>query len=93
MTKPFWQMSAAELREATREFDKPTRSASIGRALTQSERIAFETSRRGGLRVVDIDPKLLKRASIEAGRLGITLGQYIEQSLRGMIAFKGGQTA
>jgi len=44
-TKPYWEMSLDELREATREFDGPIDLAKT-RPLTKSERERFDRARR-----------------------------------------------
>jgi hypothetical protein len=43
-TKPYWEMTAAELAEATKEFDKPI-PWSKTRPLTKAERERFERAR------------------------------------------------
>jgi hypothetical protein len=44
--KPYWEMTAAELAEATKEFDRPI-PLSKTRPLTKEERAKFERMRRG----------------------------------------------
>jgi hypothetical protein len=45
--KQYWEMNAAELAEATKEFDKPLPPGRT-RPLSKSERARFERMRNGG---------------------------------------------
>jgi len=95
-SKPYWEMSASELAEATKEFDKPI-PASRMRPLTKEERERFERMRRGPHRSIFIsrnadgiwvrlDPDVLKRSSRYAARNNLTLEEVINRSLKGLLA-------
>lgn len=49
--KPYWEMTAKELGEATKEFDKPIPSSRM-RPLTKAQREQFEKARRGPVMAV-----------------------------------------
>ena len=94
--KPYWEMSAAELAEATKEYDRPLPRSKM-RPPTREERQAFERSRKSPVRsifisrdpdgmVVRIEPALLKRSMRYATRHKMTLSDVINRSLRGMLA-------
>ncbi len=96
--KAFWEMTAQELADGTKEFDKPT-PASRFRTLTKSGRARFERSRqspmvsaqiRGKLRrqvLVELDVKTLRRCEAYAKRHKISLPKMIDRGLRGLLAF------
>jgi len=97
-TKPYWEMSLDELREATKEFDKPI-PMSRTRPLTKVERKRFERARASGVRSIFIsrgrpkkitlklDEKLLLRSNDYAARHNMTLAEVIERSLRSALTF------
>lgn len=90
--KPYWEMTAEELAEATREFDKPLPPGRF-KPLSKAERTRFERMRNaGGSRVhriyaIDLDPKLIEKAQAYAEQKEMTLSQIIERGVRGVIAF------
>ncbi len=94
--KPYWEMTASELAEATKEFDRPL-PASKTRALTKAERASFERMRKGPARSIFItrdpdgvwvrlNPDILRRTSRYAAGQGLTLTDVINRSLKGMLA-------
>jgi len=86
-------MSADELAEATKEFDKPI-PWSKTRPLTKAERELFEKMRKGphvSIHVtrgadgmwVRLDPDVMKRSAAYAAKQHITLSELINRSLKG----------
>jgi hypothetical protein len=94
--KPYWEMNAKELAEATKEFDKPI-PLSKTRPLNAKERALFEKMRRGPHRSifisrdadgiwVRIDPEILRRSTRYAAQRKISLTEVINRSLKGLLA-------
>lgn len=83
--KALGKMSAAELAEATREFDRPLSPARYKPA-TKADRTRFERAQRAGSKYRQIDPELLKAAADYAKHRGIPLSQVIERGLRRELA-------
>lgn len=94
-TKPFTKMTAAELQEATKEFDKPA-DLKEWRQMTPDERARWERVRRGGsargrprigsgsgtvLVPVSMERSLLQRADVYAGRLGVKRSFLVAKAL------------
>jgi hypothetical protein len=102
--KPYWEMNAEELAEATKEFDRPI-PLSKTKPLSKAERAAFERMRRSPHRsvyvsrsadgvFVRLDPDLLRRSSRYAAEQKVTLSEVINRSLKGMLAIvEDGSTA
>lgn len=105
ITKPYWEMTSAELAEATKEFDEPM-DLSKFRLLTKAERLRFERSRRGPARsifisrsrkrngsacqmVVDIDPALASHCAAFASARHITLAELVAKTLKKATTFAG----
>jgi hypothetical protein len=95
-TKPYWEMTTAELAEATKEYDRPI-PLSKTRPLTKARRALFERMQRGPHRSifiardatgvwVRIDPDLLKRTTRYAAKQKLTVNEVINRSLQGMLA-------
>jgi|SRR5688500_10299708 len=99
-TKPYWKMTADELAEATKEFDRPIPPSQI-RPLTREQRARWERTRnqssrsvyildRGGkgqdVVLVRLDSELLRRGRDCARDHGLSWDQFIEKSLRGALA-------
>jgi hypothetical protein len=90
--KAYWEMTAKELAEATKEFDKPLPPERF-KPLSKEERARFERARRaGGLRInriygLGLDDKLLDEAVAYARRKKMTVSQVIERGVRGLLAF------
>jgi hypothetical protein len=99
-TKPYWEMNLRELREATREFDKPI-DPSRSRPLTPTQRARWERAQRGpaysifiprGKKKklsVKVDEWLLERCDSYAKRHEMTLDEVIERSLAASLTFAG----
>ncbi len=89
--KPWGKMSASELAEATREFDRPL-PRSRYKPLSKSERDRFERARSAGalrarsVNAMDLDPKLLREAQAYARRKKLTMSQLVERGLRRELA-------
>jgi hypothetical protein len=90
-TKPYTKMSADELAEATRVFDKPG-AAEKCRPLTRKERARWnkmveaskrrERSKSSDVRIlVSIDPELFIKAHRHARKHGHTLSQLVCEGL------------
>ena len=100
LKKPYWEMNLEELREATKEFDKPI-PLSKTRPLTKIEREEFERSRARGVHSIFIKrsrPKsvtlklneaIVNRSAEYASRHNMTLSQVVERSLISILAFVG----
>ena len=100
-TKPYWKMTARELAEATKEFDRPI-PASRTRPLTRDERARWERARKQPSRsiyivdhkieggqatvLVRLNSGLLRRARECARRHDMTWEQFLEKSLEGALA-------
>jgi len=89
-------MTAKELAEATKEFDRPI-PPSKTRPLNKKERALFERMRKApycSIHVtrspdgvwVRLDPELLRRSTRYAAKEKLTLSQVINRSLKGMLA-------
>jgi hypothetical protein len=90
--KAYWAMTAQELVEATKQFDKPL-LASHHRPATKAERARFERALRAGAMVhrfdeLGLDPELLSSAAAYAKRRKIPLGRLVERGLRRELAVK-----
>jgi hypothetical protein len=94
--KPYWEMNADELAEATREFDRPVPLSKTS-PLTPQERAEFERMRRSPHRsvfvsrdangvFVRLDPELLRRSAEYANARKVSLSDLISRSLKGMLA-------
>jgi len=88
--KPYWEMSTAELRQATREFDKPMPGIP-GKPLTAGDRhLLQQAKRKGRPRIglgaekvrVSLERGLLHMADAAAKKLHLTRSQFIAHSLR-----------
>jgi hypothetical protein len=101
-TKPYWEMSLDELREATREFDGAVDLAKT-RPLTKAERAKFDRSRRGPGRSIfvgrsggrgkaaqlclEIDSRLLGACVKYAAAHNMSLAELVARSLKSSLAF------
>ena len=100
MSKPFTKMTAAELAETTREFDKPSPPGRF-RPLTARERRRWERAKRGRGRptkapgqkavrvLLTIQPPLLAEADAFARCHGLSRSELIARSLRMVFAAAG----
>jgi hypothetical protein len=79
--KKWSEMTAAELAQATRRFEKPIRFEDT-RPLTKRERARFERARH----VDELDERLLKQARAYAKRKKLTMIQLVERGLRRELA-------
>jgi len=84
-------MSAADLAEATREFDKPL-ACSRPRPLSRAERDRFVRALHAGekgrqlVAGRELDPELAPQAEVHARRKKLTLSPLVEQGLRRELA-------
>jgi hypothetical protein len=84
-------MTAAELAEATKEFDRPL-PASRYKPLSKAQRALFERAKRAGgkatgqLHAFDLDEQLLLQATAYARKKRLTLNQVVERGLRRELA-------
>jgi hypothetical protein len=94
--KRYWEMTANELAEATKEFDR-TVPLSKTRPLTKAERALFTRMQKAPHRSifvtrdpngvwVRLDPKLLARTTQYAAKRKLSLSEVISRSLKGMLA-------
>ncbi|HZL37954.1 MAG TPA: ribbon-helix-helix protein, CopG family [Tepidisphaeraceae bacterium] len=97
--KRWTEMSLAELRDATKQFDTPI-PYSATRPLTPAQRTRFERAQRSSLKrekgsakttiAVNVDVKLLKRLDEYAILHGLSRSELLERGLRGMAEFVAG---
>ena len=89
---PYVLMTADELADATREFDRPV-SAARTRPLTRVERQRWERARGAGGRgarrvvVVPLDDELFRRAGDYAKRRKLSLADLVARSLKSTLSF------
>ena len=93
--KPYWEMNTAELREATKEFDKPFIIDTF-RAMTPTERKRWERIKRKpgrprvgqGVAVVSlsIERGLLGRADKLAKKLKVSRAKLVSAGLQRVLA-------
>ncbi len=98
--KPYWNMTADELAEATREFDREDVGETF-RDLTPAEEKAWRGAvhkrvRRGPVSdkvvksvTVEIQATLLKRVDALARKRGISRGRLVAESLETMLGKRG----
>ncbi|QOV89501.1 hypothetical protein [Humisphaera borealis] len=98
--KPYWEMNAAELAEATKELDRPIPASKL-RSLTKTEKAQFEKARKSparsvfvlrdaeGVTLLRLDPAVLKSATKYAADHQMSLSDVINRSLKGMLAMVG----
>ena len=98
-TKEYWNMTQAELAEATSEFDREFMTDSF-RDMTPAEEKAWRTavgkrrrSRQGaanGVKIVPlgIDASLLKRADALAKKRGVSRDSLIAEGLETLLAYR-----
>ena len=94
LAKPYAEMTTAELREATREFDEPMVLERKSRPLTAQERAEYKRAvkrgrpkiGRGAKRVlITVEGGLLERADAFAERNGMTRSQLIARGLESVM--------
>ncbi|MBI4586367.1 MAG: hypothetical protein HY717_20350 [Planctomycetes bacterium] len=100
MNKPFTKMTASELADATREFDKPSPPGRF-RPMTARERRQWERAKRGRGRpskapgqkavrvLLTIQPTLLAEADAFARRHGLSRSDLFARGLRIVFAAAG----
>lgn len=101
-TKSYWAMTAAELAEATKEFDReiptsklrplsPEQRRKWDRTSRQSSRSIYvlERPRRKGATaiVIELDHELLRRTDAYAASRGMTRSELIETGLKSVLTF------
>jgi hypothetical protein len=98
--KPYWDMSASELAEATREFDRE-HVADTFREMTPAEETAWRTAvekprRKRPIRgnavetvSVKIQASLLKRVDALAKKRGISRARLVAESLEAILDKRG----
>jgi hypothetical protein len=96
--KPYWEMNAHELAEATKEFDGPI-PASRMKPLTKSQRAKFDRERRGPVIsifaksarkrevTVKLDEQTFLRCEAFASKHKLTLSQLVNLTLASAIHF------
>ena len=97
-TKPYWEMTTAELREATKQFDEEF-VADKGRPLTSEERALWEQIKAKGEEAkngkadahinVRLDKTLLKRCTALAKKKRLSRDALIARGLRALLAAEG----
>jgi hypothetical protein len=90
--RSFLSLSPAERDREVSRFDGPIDIEKETRPLSAKERARFEKWRRGPSKSVymfEVDPKLLNKTVSAARKRGMSVDQFINQALRGMLAFSG----
>ncbi len=99
-SKPYWEMTASELAEATREFDAEI-PLSRTRPLSAKERLLWEramgkskpaarSKRRGTAAVtVELDSQLVRQSTVYAAKHNMTLSEFVARSLKGSLIVVG----
>jgi hypothetical protein len=96
-TKKYWDMTKAELAEATKEFDKEF-SADKARPMTPAERSEEKRARRGRPKIgkgsqkihITVERTLLAEADKIARQKGLGRSELIAQALVNMVGRKAG---
>ena len=98
--KPYWEMSLKELREATKEFDKPIPASRL-KPLSKEDRARFERMRKGPVYsifvhrgkkrqvTIRVDEWILRRCEAYAKAQRMTRDEIIERSLAASLTFAG----
>src|SRR5438270_11500141 len=93
-TKPYWEMTASELRDATREFDDPShqppalRQTAHDRAQQRRARNKGGRPRKGlGAKTMSltVEHGLLARSDAYAKRLGISRAELVKRGLEAVL--------
>ena len=91
-------MSLDELRDATKEFDKPVPFSRM-KPLTKAERQRFERARQAGVRSIyvhkrrpktvklELDEAIISKSNDYASRHNMSLSELVERSLRSALTF------
>jgi hypothetical protein len=97
-SKPYWEMTTAELREATKQFDEEF-VADKGRPLTPDEQALWERVKAKGEPAangkaeahiaVRLDKALLKRCTALAKKKRLSRDALIARGLRALLAAEG----
>ena len=97
-SKPYWEMTTAELREATKEFNEPF-VFEKSRPLTAEERALWEQVKAKGESAangkpeahiaVRLDKALLERCTALAKKKRLTRDELIARGLRALLAAEG----
>lgn len=97
-TKPYSEMTTAELREATKEFDREVKRFPPGRALTAKQKKTFAEARgRGRPKVgegaanvqITMERGLLRQLDDAAKEKGMTRSQLIAQGVQALLRRAG----
>lgn len=98
VSKPYWEMTTAELREATKQFDEEF-VAEKSRPLTAEERALWdevrnkpspaEKANRKQTVTVQIDKTLLKRCTALARKKRVSRDALIARGLKALLAVEG----
>jgi len=93
--KPYWEMNAAELAEATRQYDQPMPGLP-GKPLTAADRARHARANRkggrprigGGVRVISltVERELLARADSLARERGLSRAALFARGLQDLLA-------
>ena len=96
--KPYWEMTTAELSEATKEFDKPF-VADTFKPLSPEMRARWERAKRKvgrpkqgrGVRIISVSVErgLLARSDALARKMGVSRAALISRGLKAVLASRG----
>ncbi|MEI8194555.1 MAG: hypothetical protein WCI73_01460 [Phycisphaerae bacterium] len=92
--KAYWEMPSAELRQATREFDREGIAESFGAPTAAARRVLRRAAKRGRPRVgqgaekirVSVERGLLAQADLVAEALHVSRSELIARGLRAVLA-------
>jgi hypothetical protein len=99
--KPYWDMSAKELAEATREFDGEIPASRL-KPLSAKSRLLWERARKGPAKSINastkakrtpnklsvaVDPQLIDQVTDYAKRHNLTVDEVVAKSLKSSLAF------
>jgi hypothetical protein len=95
--KPHWEMTAAELREATKQFDDPAHQPPSLRPTTKDQEQQRRARRKGGRPrkglgaktiSLTVEKGLLSRSDSYAKRLGISRAELFQRGLQSILPAK-----
>lgn len=93
-TKAYWEMNTAELRAATREFNRAGVAESFGAPTAAAKRVLRRAAKRGRPQVgqgaekirVSVERGLLAQADMVAEALHVSRSELIARGLRAVLA-------
>jgi hypothetical protein len=96
-TKPYWELTTAEMREATKEFDNPAYQPLALRPTTEDVAQHRRAKNKGGRPQMGlgaktisltVEKRLLARSGSYARRLGISRAELVQRGLQAILPAK-----